>query len=113
VIVSFSVFWIDAEDLASEVQVSVTCLLAAIALQFVEENALPDVSYLTLADRAYATSYVAIACSVLHVVFTNHLARTGRKPLASKIDRWSRVAFPVGLVLALALATIRAYAQVD
>jgi hypothetical protein len=111
VIVSFSVFWIDAEDLASEVQVGVTCLLAAIALQFAESNALPDVSYLTLADRTYATSYVAIALSVLHVVFTNHLARTGRRTLAVRIDRWSRVLFPVGLVLALWMGIVRAYAQ--
>ena len=113
VIVSFSVFWIDASDLASEVQISVTCLLAAIALQFAEGNALPAVSYLTLADRAYATSYVAIALSVLQVVFTDHLMRTGRDRVARTVDRWSRVLFPAGLVLALVTAVLRAYAQAD
>jgi hypothetical protein len=113
VIVSFAVFWINPEDLASEMQVAVTCLLAAVALQLAEGSELPDVSYLTIADRAFATSYVAIALAVLQSVYTNHLARAGKKDLAVRVDRWSRVVFPTGLVLALTFAVVRAYTQVE
>jgi len=113
VIVSFTVFWIDPSDLASEVQVAVTCLLAAVALQLSEGSTLPEVSYLTIADRAFATSYVAIALAILQVVYTNYLARSGKQDRALKLDRLCRVAFPAGLVFVLALVVARAYAQSD
>jgi hypothetical protein len=71
------------------------------------------VSYLTIADRAFATSYVLIALAVLQVIYTNALARRGRKPLALRIDRWSRISFPGALVLALAVAVWRAYSRTD
>jgi hypothetical protein len=113
VIVSFGVFWINPEDLSSEVQVAVTCLLAAVALQLSEGRELPDVSYLTIADRAFAASYVAIALSIIQVLYTNHLSRAGKKERALRLDRWSRVVFPAALVLALAAAVVRAYTQTE
>jgi hypothetical protein len=111
VVVSFAVFWIDPEDLGAEMQVAVTCLLAAVALQLSEGSELPDVSYLTIADRAFAASYVAIALAILQAVYTNHLSRAGKKDRAIRMDRWSRLAFPTGLVLALLIAVVRAYTQ--
>lgn len=113
VIVAFSVFWIDPEDLASEVQVAVTCLLAAVALQLSEGSELPDVAYLTIADRAFITSYIAIALAVVQVVYTNHLARKGHKERAIRLDLRCRVGFPVGLVLILLGSLARAYTQTD
>ena len=49
-------------------QIGVTCLLAAVALQFAEGGTLPEVSYLTLADRAYAVFYVGIAAAVVESI---------------------------------------------
>jgi hypothetical protein len=111
VIVSFSAFWIDPEDLASELQVGVTCLLAVIALQFAEGSTLPDVSYLTIADRAYSICYVAIALAILQSILTNRIARAGRKDAALAIDKCCRWAFPLGLAVALVGAIVRAYTQ--
>lgn len=111
VIVSFAVFWIDPEDLQSAVQIDVTCLLAVVALQFAEASDLPDVSYLTIADRTYAASYVAIALATLQTVWTNSLVHAGKRERALVVDRWSRVAFPVGLLIALAGLVLRAYTR--
>ena len=111
VVVSFGVFWISPDDLSSEMSVTVTCLLAAVALQLAEGSELPDVSYLTIADRTFATSYVAIALSILQSLCTNHLARNGKQTLALAVDRRCRIAFPVGLVVALAVAVLRAHSQ--
>ena len=58
-------FWIDADDLSSQVTIGITCVLAAIAFQLAEAAALPAVDYLTLADRVYAICYVAIGLAVL------------------------------------------------
>jgi hypothetical protein len=63
--------------------------------------------------RAIVSSSFAIALSVLQVVFTNHLTRTGRDRLARTVDRLSRMLFPAGLVLAMVTAVVRAYAQAD
>jgi hypothetical protein len=109
VIVAFGVFWINPEDLASEMQVAVTCLLAAVALQLAEGSELPEVNYLTIADRTFAASYVAITLSVLQALYTNRLSRAGKQRLALAIDRRCRIAFPAGLILALVIAVVRAY----
>lgn len=111
VVVSFSVFWIDREDLASKLQIGVTCLLAVIALQFTEASDLPDVSYLTIADRAYAASCVAIALAVLHSVYMHRLAKNAQGERALLVERWSRIAFPIVLILALVGGALRAFSQ--
>ena len=111
VVVALLAFWIDPEDLASQMQIGVTCLLAAIALQFAEGGTLPEVSYLTLADRAYAVCYVTIAAAVIESIAVNALVRKGRKDSALKLDRLCRKLFPAAVVLSLALSTWRAFAM--
>ena len=107
VFISFSVFWIDPEDLGSSMSVGVTCLLAAVALQFTEEGSLPDVNYLTIADRAFTICYVLIGLAVLQAVWTNRLARGGQKDKAVLLDRRCRVIFPVALAASLAIAAVQ------
>jgi hypothetical protein len=111
VAVSFVVFWIDPEELNSALSVGVTCLLASIALQFSEVGTLPEVSYLTLADRIYVVCYVAIAATIVEVVATNALCRRGRKEFALRIDRICRRGFPAALLVAIFLSAVRAFTQ--
>jgi hypothetical protein len=101
VVVAFTVFWIDSDDLGSQVGIGVTCLLAAIALQFAEGGTLPEVSYLTFADRVYACCYTGIAAAMIESVWVNALSRAGKKDQAMRLDRRCRVIFPVMLVVAL------------
>jgi hypothetical protein len=109
VVIAFSVFWIDAEDLSSQVTIGVTCVLAAIAFQFAEASSLPEVAYLTLADRVFAVCYVAIGLAVMQTIYSNGLARRGKKAEAALLDRRCRAVFPVVLIAALVLSTIRAF----
>ena len=109
VVVAFSAFWIDPEDLSSQMQIGVTCLLAAIALQFAEGGTLPEVSYLTLADRAYAVCYVAIAAAIVESITCNALTRRGDKEKAIRVDRICRRLFPALVVAALAISTWRSF----
>ncbi len=111
VIVAFSTFWIDADDLSSRVGLGVTCLLTAIAFQTAEAGSLPEVEYLTLADRAYASCYVALALAILESVYMNALARRGQKPRAVTLDRRARLVFPSVLMVALVLGGLRAFLQ--
>jgi len=111
VVVALLAFWIDPEDLASQMQIGVTCLLAAIALQFAEGGTLPEVSYLTLADRCYAVCYVTIAAAVIESIAVNALVRKGRKDNALKLDRLCRKLFPAAVLLALGISTWRAFSM--
>ncbi len=111
VIVSFAMFFIDPEDLNSQVGVGVTCLLAAIAFQLAQASTLPEVAYLTLADRIYSICYVAIALAMAESVYTNTLARAGKKDDAHKVDRLCRVLFPTGMVVATLVSIAISYMQ--
>lgn len=111
VVVAFSTFWIDPDDLSSRAGLGVTCLLAAIALQFAEAGSLPEVAYLTLADRTYAICYVALALATIESVYANAQARAGRKERGQMLDRRSRVAFPSVLALAMVLGVVRSVVQ--
>ena len=44
VVVGFAAFWIEPDDLNTQVSIGVTCLLAAIAFQFAESSSLPAVA---------------------------------------------------------------------
>lgn len=112
VALAFSVFWIDPEDLGAPATVGVTCLLAAIAFQFAEASSLPEVSYLTLADRVYIVCYVAIAAALVETVYTNRLARRGDKARAEKVDERCRIAFPAIVLLALVVSLVRAFTEI-
>jgi hypothetical protein len=113
VVLAFTVFWIDAEDLGAPATIGVTCLLAAIAFQFAEASSLPEVSYLTLADRVYIVCYLAIAAALIETVCSNRLARGGDKDRAARLDRRCRLAFPLAIALALIVSVIRAFTEVQ
>jgi hypothetical protein len=112
VAVAFTTLWIDPDDLNSKASVGVTCLLAAIAFQLAEAGTLPEVAYLTLADRVYAVCYTVLALSLMFAVYSNSLARKDRKSRALKLERIGRAAFPVCLLIALLVAVVRSAAQV-
>lgn len=98
VLVAMTVFWVDPNDLASQVSIGVTCLLAAIAFQLTQASTLPEVAYLTLADLVFAVSYLTIALALVESLYSNVLARRGERERAIRLDRLCRVAFPLGLL---------------
>ena len=104
--IAFSVFWIAASELSTQAAIGVTCLLAAIAFQFAEAANLPEVAYLTLADRIYAASYVAVSLAFIVTVRASALLRAGKPEAADRLLRRSRLVFPLGMVLAVVLAVI-------
>jgi hypothetical protein len=111
VALAFSVFWIDADDLGAPATIGITCLLAAIAFQFAEASSLPEVSYLTLADRVYVVCYVAIGSSLIQSIYTNNLGRRDHRERAIKLEHRCRIVFPIATVIALAVSVVRAFTE--
>lgn len=111
VLVAMTVFWVDPIDLASQVGIGVTCLLAAIAFQLTQATTLPEVAYLTLADLVYFVSYLLIALALVESLYTNVQARQGRRERALRVDRACRLAFPAGLALLVGLSALVSFLQ--
>lgn len=110
VLVAISVFWVDPHDLASQVGIGVTCLLATIAFQLTQATTLPEVAYLTLADLVYVAAYLMIALSLAESLYTNLLARRGQAERALRVDAVCRWAFPAAFVAMVALGVAVSFA---
>jgi hypothetical protein len=89
-------FFSDPGDLSTRLGMSITLFLAAVASTFVTGSIVPRISYLTLLD------YFLLGCyfMIFLVAIENILAYAWRDgPRGKRLDRLSRVAFPLGFVL--------------
>lgn len=101
VAMSWLVFWIDPKESGSKISVAITAMLTLIAYRFSIGELVPKVSYLTRLDYFTLGSTLMIFLALLLVIITSNLAKSGRIQLAKQIDRWSRVLFPLMLLLTL------------
>jgi hypothetical protein len=101
VALSWTVFWMHDESLASRMRVSATAFLTIVAYQFAISNSLPKVAYLTTMDRLMIASFVLVALSALQNMIVRYVFRDNRD-VADTVDRLSRWLFPVafGTVIA-------------
>jgi hypothetical protein len=101
VAMSWLVFWIDPKESGSQINVAITAMLTLIAYRFSIGELVPKVSYLTRLDYFILGSTLMIFLALLLVIITSNLAKSGRMQLARQIDKWSRVIFPLLLLLTL------------
>ena len=106
VAMAMSVFWVDPDQLEPQITLGVTCLLAAIAFQLAQASTLPEVAYITLADKVYVVCYLVIALALGESLTGNSLSRNGRKEAAIKLDRFCRRAFPATVVVGVVAAVV-------
>ena len=101
VALSWTVFWMHDESLASRMRVSATAFLTIVAYQFAISNSLPKVAYLTTMDRLMIASFILVALSALQNMMVRYVFRNNRE-VADTVDRLSRWLFPVafGTVIA-------------
>jgi Neurotransmitter-gated ion-channel ligand binding domain/Neurotransmitter-gated ion-channel transmembrane region len=105
VIMSWSVFWIDPINASSQISVSVTSMLTLIAYRFAVDSQLPRLPYMTRLDAFILTSTLLVFVSLIEVLVTTSL----NNKQAKKIDRYSRVIFPV--IFAIASIATFGYAR--
>ncbi len=70
VFISWSVFLIHPRAIEAKVNVTIVCLLALIAYNFVIEDNLPKVSYITIMDTFILTSYVFAALTTIFAIYS-------------------------------------------
>ncbi len=100
VILSWSVFWIEARDLSNQVQIAVTTILTVIAFAFAISATMPRVPYLTYIDAFFLTCYVFVFISIVELMAV-HLAhrRERESDLGIRIQRLARWAVPSAFVI--------------
>jgi hypothetical protein len=107
VAMSWSVFWVHPSDLNTQMQVSITSMLAAIAFNFAISGSLPSLAYLTWIDAFIFTCYSIIFLSIVEDMAVHLAWRSRRRTLARRLDRWSRWVFPLAFLLVNVVLALR------
>lgn len=102
---SWVVFWIDPTESGTQISVAITTMLTLIAYRFAVGANLPKVEYLTRLDSFILFSTILVYASLIQVIITTSLARSGKIERARSIDYWSRWYFPI-IFAAIALDTL-------
>jgi len=101
VFMSWMVFYIDPSHLEAQVGISATSVLTLVAFQFAVGVLLPRISYLTRMDFFVLLTSFMVFAALVEGVTTSGLATSGRKDLALRIDRYSRIIFPLVFVASI------------
>lgn len=100
VMLSWSVFWMSSDHFDGQMAVSITCLLALVAFNFVISDELPKISYLTALDRAILIAYIFVFFAAVENVLIHGLERRERTEAALRVERVSRWLFPGAYIAA-------------
>jgi len=94
-VVSWSTFWISPKELESRVTVSIVCLLSLIAYNFIIDNDLPKLGYLTFMDKFVLTTYIFAGIPTLQTILVRNFVDQNNLKLATYIDKKCKSYIPV------------------
>ncbi len=95
VMMSWVVFWIDPENSGTQIGVAATSMLTLMAYRFAIGTNIPKVPYTTRLDDFIFTSTLIVFLALAQVVVTSMLAQSNKKVAARRVDKISRIVFPV------------------
>ncbi|MDG5469989.1 hypothetical protein P9J64_16850 [Deltaproteobacteria bacterium IMCC39524] len=109
---SWCVFWMDEESIASRVNISLVGILSVVAYYFVVLDNVPAIPYLTMMDAFMISTFLMLAATVVISFAVEKQNRSGRKGIGDQIDFVCRWAFPLGYTLITGLIVL-VYMNVD
>lgn len=90
-LICWSSVWLDPKEIESKLTISIVCLLSLIAYNFVIDNELPKLEYLTIMDWIILASYLFAAAPNMLAIITFQMSnKTKYKKLNAKIDQISK-----------------------
>ena len=107
VIMSWGPFWIAPSLAGTQISLAASSMLTTIAYRFLLANLLPKLPYMTRMDYFTLFSTVLVFAALVEVIITSSLSHANRDQLAQRIDRWSRVVFPILFVLVLYVSFLK------
>lgn len=79
--VCWSSVWLDRKELESKLTITIVCLLSLIAYNFVIDNELPKLNYLTVMDWIILTSYLYASAPNILAIISFQLSKTKKNNL--------------------------------
>jgi Neurotransmitter-gated ion-channel ligand binding domain/Neurotransmitter-gated ion-channel transmembrane region len=100
VFLSWSVFWIEPNDLSNQIQVAVTTILTVIAFAFAISATMPRLPYLTYIDAFFLECYIFVFLAVVELM-TVHVTHRNerRRDLGMRIRAYSKWVIPASFVV--------------
>lgn len=105
-LLAYLAFFVPAQDLDVAAGLTVTSVLACIAVQFTLNDEMPDVGYIITSDHIFHLSYFLIMLTMAETVVTFNIEKKGNAMLSRRIENFSRVAFPTAFVFGMVLIVI-------
>ena len=93
VLMAWTVFWIDPNEVGAQIAISTASVLTLIAFQISFGYLLPRVSYFTRADMFTFGSTILVFYALAEGILTTRLAKAGRQRISLLIDRISRLGY--------------------
>lgn len=106
-ILAYLVFFVAADRIDVAVGLTVTSLLASIAFQISLADSLPNIGYLTTADRIFHLSYFLIMFAMAQMVYAYNLFIAEQPERARQLDVLGRAVYPVAFFAGVALICFR------
>ena len=106
VALSWCIFWMDEETIASRVNISLVGILSVVAYYFVVLNNVPKIPYLTMMDAFMISTFLTLAATVVISFVVDKQNRAGRKRIGDKVDYVCRWAFPLGYAIITGLIVL-------
>jgi len=103
VAMSWCVFWINPAQYGPQIGLSATSMLTLIAFIFATTNMVPRLGYLTLLDRFIGVSTVLVFLALIESLTTIYLVSKAKEELAMRIDKMSRLVFPIAFVATIVI----------
>lgn len=101
VIMSWVPRWIDPKQIGTGIGVATTSVLTLVAYLFAIGNLLPRISYFTRLDQFILLATIMVFISLLQTVATTTLAMKKTPLPVARVDRWSRIVYPIILLAIL------------
>lgn len=92
---AYLVFFLPAAQLDTAASVAMTALLSCMAYNVAVSQNMPEIGYLVLSDKFFISTYVLLLLTLAQTFITFIVDSNGRPELALRIDKLSRVAFPL------------------
>ena len=100
-LITWSVFWISSKDLESRITISTVCLLTLIAYNFIIDQNLPKLPYLTFIDNFILISYLFAGIPTIQSVISKLLYQNKSQTISIHFDIYCRFIIPLTYVFSL------------
>jgi len=98
--ISWSVFWVHPREVDAKVNITIVALLALIAYNFIIDEEIPKLDYLTFLDAFIFASYIFTGGSTILSVYAHHRFVKYNNPI-NKVDYYSKFLGPIGYFVIL------------